>query len=328
MKTATTLAALGAIALSLAASAAFSASPVKNYPEKPIRVIAPFGAGGLVDVLSRAVGDKLRPALGQPLVVDNRPGAVGNIGAEIAAKAEPDGYTILMTSAGILTINQFLYTKMAFDPATAFTPVTLVAEMHMLMVLNPNFPARTAGDFLARARTEPGKIAFGSPGYGTTGHLGMEMLQFAAGIKLNHVPYKSAAEAALAVIGGQIQGVMDNPPTVLPHIRAGRLRAMAVASPRRLPQLPDVPTFDEAGLKGFEASSWFGLVAPAKTPRAAIRRLHGETARALASPDMQQRFGDLGARLVGNSPQEFAKFILSERAKWERIVRGANIRLQ
>ncbi|MGQ0524309.1 MAG: Bug family tripartite tricarboxylate transporter substrate binding protein [Betaproteobacteria bacterium] len=327
-KQATTLAALGAAVLSLAASAAFAASSIRNYPERPIRVIAPFGAGGLVDVLSRAVGDRLRPTLGQPIVVDNRPGAGGNIGAEIAAKAEPDGYTILMTSAGILTINQFLYAKMPFDPATAFTPITVVAEMHMLMVLNPAFTARTVSDFLARARAEPGKIAFGSPGYGTTGHLGMDMLQFAAGIRLNHVPYKSAAEAALAVIGGQIQGVMDNPPTVLPHIRAGRLRAMAVASPRRLPQLPDVPTFDEAGLKGFEASSWFGLVAPARTPRAVIRRLHDETARVLAAPEMQQRFGDLGARLVGNTPEDFSKFILSERAKWERIVRGANIRLQ
>ena len=153
------------------------------------------------------------------------------------------------------------------------------------------------------------------------------MLQYAAGIKLNHIPYKSAAEAALAVIGGQIQGVMDNPPTVLPHIRAGRLRAVAVASLKRLPQLADVPTFDESGLKGFEASSWFGLVAPAGTPRPIIQRLHAETVRALRSPDMQERFGNLGARLVGNTPDEFAAFIVAERAKWQKIVRGANIRL-
>ena len=300
----------------------------RDYPSKPIRVVAPFGAGGLVDVLSRAVGEKLHVAFDQSIVIDNRPGAGGNIGADIVAKAQPDGYTILMTSAGILTINQFLYPKLPFDPATAFTPITLVAEMHMLMVLNPSFPARTVGEFLAKARAEPGRIAFGSPGYGTTGHLGMELLQFAAGIKLNHVPYKSAAEAVLAVIGGQIQGVMDNPPTVLAHIRAGRLRAIAVASPKRLPQLPDVPTFDETGLKRFEASSWFGLVAPAATPRAIVRRLHAEAVRALSSPDLQQRFGDLGARLVGNTPEEYARFIVSERTKWEKIVRGANIKLQ
>ena len=313
------------VAVVLAAASAANAQ--SNYPTRPIRVVAPFGAGGLVDTLSRAVGEKLRPALGQPIVVDNRPGAGGNIGAHIAANAEPDGYTIMMTSAGILTINQFLYSKMPFDPVTAFTPITNVAEMHMLMVLNPGFPARSAGDFIARARREPGVIAFGSPGYGTTGHLGMEMLQYAAGIKLNHIPYKSAAEAALAVIGGQIQGVMDNPPTVLPHIRAGRLRAVAVASLKRLPQLADVPTFDESGLKGFEASSWFGLVAPAGTPRPIIQRLHAETVRALRSPDMQERFGNLGARLVGNTPDEFAAFIVAERAKWQKIVRGANIRL-
>ena len=319
--------ALSFVLLSHAAGAAApGADP--NYPARPIRVVAPFGTGGLVDVLSRAVGEKLRVALGQSIVVDNRPGAGGNIGADIVARAEPDGHTILMTSAGILTINQFLYSKMPFDPATAFTPLTNVAEMHMLMVLSPTFPTRTAADFVARAKREPGKIAFGSPGYGTTGHLGMEMLQFAAGIKLNHIPYKSAAEAASAVIGGQIQGVMDNPPTVLPHIRAGRLHAVAVASLKRLPQLPDVPTFDESGLKGFEASSWFGLVAPAKTPRPVVDRLHAETVRVLQSPDLQERFGNLGARLVGNTPAEFGKFIVAERAKWEKIVRGANIKLQ
>ena len=298
------------------------------YPAKPIRVVAPFAAGGLVDVLARAVGDKLRPALGQPVVVDNRPGAGGNIGADLAARAEPDGYTLLMTSAGILTINQFLYSKMPFDPATAFAPISLVAEMHMLMVVNPAFPARTVSEFISQAKKDAGRINFGSPGNGTTGHLGMEMLQVAAGIKLTHVPYKSAAEAVLAVIGGQIQGVMDNPPTVLSHIRAGTLRAVAVASPARLSQLPDVPTFDEAGLKGFEASSWFGMVAPAKTPWPVIERLNREIVRALGESDMQSRFIGLGARLAPNTPEQFSAYIKSERAKWGKIVRGANITLQ
>ncbi len=320
-------ASLWLVAAALAAGASV-ASAQSDYPTRPIRMVAPFGAGGLVDVLARAVAEKLRPALGQSIVVDNRPGAGGNIGAEIAARADPDGHTLLMTSAGILTINQFLYPKMPFVPETAFAPITNVAEMHMVMVLNPAFATKTAGELIARARREPGAIAFGSPGHGTTGHLGMEMLQFVAGIKLNHIPYKSAAEAALAVIGGQIQGVMDNPPTVLPHIRAGRLRAVAVASLKRLPQMPDVPTFDESGLKGFEASSWFGLVAPAKTPRPVIERLHAETVQALRGSDMQEKFGDLGARLVGNTPEEFGKFIVAERTKWEKIVRGANIKLQ
>jgi len=314
------------LALSLAALSPH-ASAQSNYPAKPIRVVAPFAAGGLVDVLARALGDKLRPALGQPIVVDNRPGAGGNIGAELVAKAEPDGYTLLMSSAGILTINESLYPKMPFDPAAAFAPVSLVAEMYMLMVVNPGLPARSVSEFIALAKKDAGKLNFGSPGNGTTGHLGMEMLQAAAGIRLTHVPYKSAAEAAVAVIGGQIQGAMDNPPTVLQHIRAGTLRPVAVASPARLPQLPDVPTFDEAGLKGFEASSWFGMVAPAKTPRIIVDRLNREIVRALREPDLQQRFGNLGAQLAGNSPAEFAAFIKTERVKWDRIVRSANIKL-
>ncbi len=310
--------------LGVASSAALAQH---TYPAKPIRMVAPFAAGGLVDVLARAVGEKLRPALGQPVIIDNRPGAGGNIGADVVAKAEPDGYTLLMSSAGILTINESLYTKMPFNPAAAFAPVSLVAEMHMLMVVGQNYPAKTVAEFIALAKKDAGKINFGSPGNGTTGHLGMEMLQTAAGIKITHVPYKSAAEAVLAVIGGQIQGVMDNPPTVLNHIRAGTLRAVAVASPRRLPQLPEVPTFDEAGLKGFEASSWFGVVAPANTPRAVITRLNTEIVRALREADMQNRFTGLGARLAGNTPEEFAAYIRSERAKWSKIVRDANIRL-
>ena len=290
-------------------------------------MIAPFAPGGLVDVLARAISERLRPAIGHSVVVDNRPGAGGNIGADLVARAEPDGYTLLMSSAGILTINQYLYSRMPFDPATAFTPVTLVAEMHMLMVLNPNVAVRNLPDFLALARKDPGRVTFGSPGNGTTGHLGMEMLQAAAGIRLTHVPYKSAAEAILAVVGGQIQGAMDNPPTVLGHIRAGALRAVAVAAPARLPQLPDVPTFDEAGLKGFEASSWFGIVAPAKTPRAVIDLLNREIVRVLREQDMQQRFTGLGARLAPTTPEAFAVYITTERAKWGKIIRGANITL-
>jgi tripartite-type tricarboxylate transporter receptor subunit TctC len=260
--------------------------------------------------------------------VDNRPGSGGNIGADIAAKAEPDGYTLLMSSAGILSINEALYPKMPFNPQTAFTPVTLVAEMNMLAVVNSASPIKTANDLIAAARKEPGRLNFGSPGNGTTGHLGMELFQHAAGVKLTHVPYKSAAEAVLAVIGNQIQGVFDNPPTVLPHIRAGRLRALAYAAPKRFALLPDLPTFDEAGLKGFVASSWFGLVAPAKTPRPVVTLLARETGKALREPDVEKRFADLGAALVGNTPEEFGAYIRAETTKWHAVVRAADIRLQ
>ena len=309
-------------------NAALATAQTATYPVKPVRFVAPFAPGGLVDVLARALSEKLRASLGQPIVVDNRPGAGGNIGADLVARAEPDGYTLLMSSAGILTINQFLYRKMPFDPAQAFVPVSLVAEMHMLMVLSPAFPAQRLPDFIAAARKDPGKIVFGSPGNGTTGHLGMEMLQAAAKIKLTHAPYRSAAEAITAVLGGQIQGAMDNPPIVLPHVKAGKLNAIAVASPRRLPQLPEVPTFEEAGLRGFEASSWFGVVAPAHTPRETVSRLSAEIGRALREADVQSRFENLGARLAPNTPEEFGAFIRAERDKWQKIIRSANISLQ
>jgi tripartite-type tricarboxylate transporter receptor subunit TctC len=300
----------------------------QQYPVKPIRIVAPFGPGGLVDVLARAVGEKMRASLGQAIVVDNRPGSGGNIGADIVAKAEPDGYTLLMSSAGILSINEALYPKMPFNPQTAFTPVSLVAEMNMLAAVGSASPIKTAGDLVNAAKKDPGKINFGSPGNGTTGHLGMELFQHAAKVKLTHVPYKSAAEAVLAVIGNQIQGVFDNPPTVLPHIRAGRLRALAYAAPKRFALLPDVPTFDESGLKGFEASSWFGMVAPARTPRPVVTLLSKETAKALREPDVQRRFADLGATLVGNTPEQFGTFIRAETRKWHGVVKAANIRLQ
>jgi len=319
-------AAAAVLVFAVSGSAAWAQSG--QYPTKPIRIVAPFGPGGLVDVLARAVGEKMRASLGQPVIVDNRPGSGGNIGADIVARAEPDGYTILMSSAGILSINEALYPKMPFNPQTAFTPVSLVAEMNMLAVVNSGSPLRTANDLIAAARTEPGKLNFGSPGNGTTGHLGMELFQYAARVKLTHVPYKSAAEAVLALSGNQIQGVFDNPPTVLPHIRAGRLHALAYAAPKRFPQLPDVPTFDESALKGFEASSWFGLVAPAKTPRPVVSLLAQETAKALREPDVQKRFADLGATLVGNTPDQFGVFIRAETKKWHAVVKAADIRLQ
>ncbi len=300
----------------------------QTYPARPVRIVAPFAPGGLADVLSRAVGERLQKQLGQPFVVENRPGAGGNIGADLVARAEPDGYTLLMSSAGILTINQFLYTAMPFDPAAALIPVSVVADMPMLLVVRRELAARDVREFLALARGTPGGLFYGSPGHGTTGHLGMELFMHATGVKLQHVPYKSAAEAVQAALAGQTQAMFDNPPTVMAQIRAGGLRALGVAARQRIPQLPDVPTIAESGVPNFEASSWFGLVAPARTPAPIVERLAAETAKAVQDPEMRARFDQLGARLVGNSPSEFAQLVARERASWGEVIKSAGIKLQ
>ena len=296
------------------------------YPARPVRIVAPFAPGGLADVLSRAVGERLQTYLGQAFIVENRPGAGGNIGADAVARAEPDGHTLLMTSAGILTINQFLYSKMPFDPASAFAPISVVADMPMLLVVRADLQARDAREFMALARRS--QLFYGSPGHGTTGHLGMELFMHATGVKLQHVPYKSAAEAVQAALAGQTHSMFDNPPTVMAQIRAGGLRALGVAAKSRIPQLETVPTLSEAGVPGFEASSWFGLVAPAKTPRPVVERLAAETAKAVQEPEMQARFEKLGARLVGNSPAQFAALVEAERKRWGEVIRAAGIKLQ
>jgi tripartite-type tricarboxylate transporter receptor subunit TctC len=300
----------------------------QNYPDRPIHLIAPFPAGGLADVLARAVADEIPKALGQPVIVENRAGAGGNVGADVVAKSAPDGYMLLMTSAGILTANQFLYAKMPFDAEKAFVPVSNVADMPMMVVVNPKVEAKTLGELVALARANPGKLNFGSPGIGTTGHLGLALFMRAAGIKLTHIPYKGAAPAITDLIGGQIDGVVDNPPTVLPHIAAGRLRALAVAAKQRMPLLPDLPTAAEAGVPGFEASSWFGVVAPTGTPPAIVARLHKEIAEALRRPEVQARFAKTGARLLGNTPEEFAQQIRQDRKTWGEVIQSAGIKAE
>jgi tripartite-type tricarboxylate transporter receptor subunit TctC len=298
------------------------------YPTKPVKIVAPFAPGGLADVLARSLGERLTKSTGQPFIVENRPGAGGNVGADAVARAEPDGYTLLMSSAGILTINQFLYAQMPFDPASALQPVSVVAEMPMLLVVRAQLPAENVRQFLELARKQPGGLFFGSPGNGTTGHLGMELFMQATGVKLQHVPYKSAAEAVKAALAGETQCMFDNPPTVMAQIKAGTLRALGVAAKERIAQLPDVPTIAEGGVAGFEASSWFGLVAPARTPRVIVERLADETARALKDPEMQNRFAQSGARLVGNTPDQFSAMVSAERARWEKIIRTAGIKAQ
>jgi len=300
----------------------------QNFPNKPIKIIAPFAAGGLADTLARTLSDKLTRAFNQPVIVENKMGAGGNVGADAVARAEADGYTLMMSSAGILTINQFLYPSMSFDANTAFAPIALVADMPMILVVRKDLPARNLSEFLSLAKSTPGGLFYGSPGNGTTGHLGMELFMHATALKLQHVPYKSAAEAVQAALGGQTTTMFDNPPTIMSHIKSGSLRALGVATKERMAQLPDVPTLMEGGISNFEASSWFGLVAPAKTPKPIIDKLSVETAKALKDPELQSKFYQAGARLVGNTPEQFSLIIAEDKIRWEKVIKAANIKLQ
>lgn len=319
----TVLALLGAGML-----AAASPTVAEQYPSRPIKLVAPFAAGGVADVMARLIGDKLSKSLGQPVIVENRPGAGGNIGADVVAKAAPDGYTLLMSSAGILSINGSLYPKLAFDPANDFVPVTMVADMPMVLVVNAGTEAKTLPEFISYAKKNEGNVFFSSPGNGTTPHLGAELFQRATGTKINHVPYKSGSESLAAVVSGQVTGAIETPPSVISQMKSGRLIPIAVAGPERLPQLPGVPTLAEAGVKGAEVLSWFGIVAPAKTPAAVVELLNRETVKILREPEVQQKLAALGTRAVGNSQGEFDGFIRSERVKWDRIVTQAKIRLE
>ena len=314
---------LSALAVFVSASA-----QAQNYPDRPIKLIAPFPAGGLADVLARAVGDEMSKSLGQPVIVENRAGAGGNNGADAAAKSTPDGYTLLMSSAGILTANPFLYSKMPFDAETAFIPISNVAEMPMILVVNPKVLAQNLKELVALAKAEPNKLNFGSPGIGTTGHLGLAMFMHAAGVQITHVPYRGAAPAITDLIAGQIDGVVDNPPTVISHIEGGRLRPLAVAATQRMTLLPNIPTAAEAGVANYEANSWFGIAAPAGTPAPIVARLAKEIAAAVRTPAMQERFAKSGARLVGDTPEQFAAQIKAERAKWGEIIKAANIKAE
>jgi tripartite-type tricarboxylate transporter receptor subunit TctC len=300
----------------------------QSFPHKPIKIIAPFAAGGLADTLARTLAEKLTRSLGQPILVENKMGAGGNIGADAVARAEPDGYTLMMSSAGILTINQFLYPSMSFDANSAFAPVSLVADMPMVLVVRKELTVRNLGEFLALAKNTPGGLFYGSPGNGTTGHLGMELFMHATGLRLQHVPYKSAAEAVQAALSGQTSTMFDNPPSIMSQIKSGNLRAIGVATRDRMVQLPEVPTLIEGGLSNFEASSWFGLVAPGKTPKSIVDKLSLETAKALKDSELQAKFYQAGAKLIGNTPEQFAQVIAEDRVRWEKIIRQADIKLQ
>jgi tripartite-type tricarboxylate transporter receptor subunit TctC len=299
----------------------------QTYPTKPIRIVVPFPAGGTTDVLARAAAQKLTETLGQSAVVDNRPGAGGNIGAELVAKAPPDGYTLLMGTVGTHAINPSLYPKMPYDHVRDFAPVILVASVPNVLVINPSLPVNSAQELIAYAKTNPGKLNFASSGNGTSIHLSAELFKAMAGVQITHVPYKGSAPALQDLVGGQVQLMFDNLPSSLALIKAGKLKALAVTSKERAAALPDVPTIAESGLPGFEASSWFGLLAPAGTPQPVIAKVNAEIAKWLATPEAKEKVRGQGANAAGGTPEDFVQFIATETAKWQKVVKESGAKV-
>ncbi len=316
----------GVAAASLVSVSAHAATTEAGqaWPTKPVRVVV-TAAGGIPDLLARSIGEKLALYNGQTFVIDSRPGASGNIAAGIVARANPDGYHVLFTPGSVLAMNPSLYKEIPFDSAS-FAPVSLLADTAVLLVVHAKHPAKNLGEFIAAAKREPGKLNFSSPGAGSSLHLATELFQRAAGVTVQHIAYKGP-EYVIAVMSGQATGMFVNPAAVIPQIKVGTLRALAVAGAKRLPQLPDVPSTAEGGLDGFDISSWFGTVVPAKTPRQVVTQLSTQITKALREPDVQQRLVDLGARPIGSNPEEFAEFLKKDRAKWDGVIRAANIRL-
>jgi tripartite-type tricarboxylate transporter receptor subunit TctC len=298
----------------------------RSYPERPIRVIVPFTAGGGADLIARTVTQKMSEDVGQPLVIDNRVGADGNIGAEMAAHAVADGYTILLGYVGNLAIGPALRRKLPFDPARDFAAITMLAAAPNIFVVHPSVPANDLREFIAYVKANPRKVSFSSAVVGSPGHLAGELLNHAAGIEMVHIPYKGAAQAIVDVMGGHVQA-MFGVSTVIPHIRSGKLRALATTGAHRSPLLPKVPTIAESGFPGFEASAWYGLLAPARTPREIILQLHAAAARALKMPEVTDKLEAGGFDVVESTPEAFTAYIKSEIKKWREIVAVSGIKV-
>ncbi len=296
------------------------------YPTKPIRIVVPYAPGGATDIIGRAVGQKLTEAFGQTAIVDNRPGAGGNIGTELVARSAPDGYTLLIASVAN-AINPSLYSRIGYDPVADFTPVTLVATVSNLLVLHPTVPARTVKEVVALAKARPGKLTQASSSIGSAGHLAGEMLKVMTGIDIPIVQYKGSSPALIDLIGGQVDLMFDNMPACLPHVKSGKLRAVATTNAKRTPVLPDLPTVEESGYPGFEAGSWFGVVGPGRMSPEIVSRLSGVILKSLTAQDMRERLSGQGAEPVGGSPEQFATHVRTEVAKWAKVIKAANIRL-
>ena len=307
------------------ACAASSVAFAQSYPARPLRLIVAFAPGGSVDVIARVVGQKLGDNLGQQVVIDNRPGAGGNVSAEIAARAAPDGYTLYICSASLVA-NPSLYRKVAYDPIRDFAPITLLASAQSVLVAHPGFPAKSVKELIALAKKTPGKINYASPGSGSSGHLTMELFKAMAGVDLVHVPYKVMSQLQADVIAGQVPIAFSTIPGALPHIQAGRMLPLAVSGARRSPVLPNVSTVAEAGVPGYEATTWYPVLAPAGTPRAIVEKLNNELNAIVTAPDMKERFHALGIDAIGSTPEALASHIKTELRKWAKVVQLSGAR--
>lgn len=311
----------------LALIALLGNAQAQDYPSRPVKIIVPAAAGSVPDFLARTIGQRLSENWRQPVVIDNIVGAGGNIGTDRAAKAPADGYTLLLNTIAPIAVNQSLMGKLPYDPVKDLAPITQVANTANILAVHPSFPAKSLQDIIRMAKEQPGKLSYPSGGHGTTQHLSGELLNTMAGIKLVHIPYKSTGQMTTDALGGQIQIIFHNAPVLLPHVRSGALRGIAVTSAKRQPYAAELPTMSEAGLPGFEVSAFFGFMAPAGVPRAIITKLHGEIVAIMALPEMRERFLAQAAEPVGNRPEEYAAFIQSEIVKWAKVVKEAGLKV-
>jgi len=318
--------ALSALATSLFLINSAHAQAAATYPSKPIRLVVPFTPGGSTDILARAIGQKLTEAWGQPVVIDNVPGAGGAIGADKVAKAPADGYTLLMGHIGTLAVNTSLYPNLPYDPVKSFAPVAWVARVPNVLVVHPAVPAKNVKELVALAKTKPGQLNYGSGGNGSAANLATEYFKMQTGTAILHIPYRGTAPAVTDLVGGQIQVLFTGAPAVIGHIKSGQLRALAVSSPQRIPALPDLPTVAEAGYKDFAADQWYGVVAPAGTSPDIVAKLNSLINQSLASPELKTRLNNEGAIATPDTPANFGKLIVSEIARWKPVIQSGRVK--
>jgi len=321
-------AAAGCVLATMGTSAALAQSGAASYPERPVRLIDPYAPGGGSGLIARILSDKLSPIWGRQIVVDNRPGAAAALGTEMAVRAAPDGHTLIMGTSGSIAINPSIYPKLPYDPVRDLVAITQTSEQVSALVLHPSLPASSVKELIAFAQAQPGKLNFSSAAHGSTGHLAVELFKQLAKVDMRHVPYKGSGPAAIAVIAGEVQLMITNVLTVLPHIQSGKMKAIAVTSRERSGALPQLPTIAEAGVPGYEAMGWNGVFAPVRTPRAIVARLNADIVKVLNMAEVRERLATMGSTPVGGTPEQFGAYVKLEIARWGRVIRDNDIRVE